>query len=285
MVVTGACAGNTMLRRRPTGWRGSEGTCTSQRSTINLLQAPRAWGGPEPPGALGRRARPVRARASARARAVGPAGGLRCRHAGGRRVVRRRVHARRRLRRAHDDGAAGSGDLLRPWDDDVQFEPLPFSVVERAARRARSSTSPRAPDDGRGPLAGDATASEARHIRRARRWPSSARRPAAACRRRLSSCSGPGRALGPRRPGWGAPAARPSAPEGGHAGRRPARRVGDGRAHRPRVPRLVERVRDGWLLRGDPAAVLPPTPARRQGGASAQLEAWGEARRRPAGGG
>jgi CRP/FNR family transcriptional regulator, cyclic AMP receptor protein len=152
----------------------------------------------------------------------------------------------------------GAGDLLRPWDDDVQFEPLPFSVawnVHSPARIAILDTRV-AMAAGRWPAI--ATALAGRHIRRARslafqraiaqlprvddrlivllwalaeRWgrvgPDGVRLPLYLPHRTLATLVG---------------ARRPSVTTA---------LTGLARAG------LVERVRDGWLLHGDPAEVLP----------------------------
>jgi CRP/FNR family cyclic AMP-dependent transcriptional regulator len=152
----------------------------------------------------------------------------------------------------------GAGDLLRPWDDDLQFEPLPFTVrwrVHAAARVAILDTRV-AMAAGRWPAI--AAALGARHVRRARglafqraiaqlprvddrlivvlwvmaeRWgrvgPDGVRLPIDLPHRTLATLVG---------------ARRPSVTTA---------LTGLARAG------LVERVNDGWLLHGDPADVLP----------------------------
>ena len=81
---------------------------------------------------------------------------------------RRDGHARPALRRAHDDRLLGAGDILRPWDDDVAFDALPFSAswnVHTPARVAILDTRV-AIAAGRWPSL--ATALHARHVRRVR---------------------------------------------------------------------------------------------------------------------
>jgi CRP/FNR family transcriptional regulator, cyclic AMP receptor protein len=152
----------------------------------------------------------------------------------------------------------GSGDLLRPWDDDIQFEPLPFDVVWQvhAAARIAILDTRVAMAAGRWPAI--ATALGGRHIRRARglafqraiaqlprvddrlivvlwalaeRWgrvgPDGVRLPLDLPHRTLATLVG---------------ARRPSVTTA---------LTGLARAG------LVERVRDGWLLHGDPAELLP----------------------------
>jgi CRP/FNR family cyclic AMP-dependent transcriptional regulator len=152
----------------------------------------------------------------------------------------------------------GSGDLLRPWDDDLQFDPLPFRVtwqVHVGARLAILDTRV-AMAAGRWPPI--ATALGARHVRRARslafqraigqlprvedrlivllwalaeRWgrvgPDGVRVPLDLPHRTLATLVG---------------ARRPSVTTA---------LTGLARAG------LVERVSTGWLLHGDPAEVLP----------------------------
>lgn len=152
----------------------------------------------------------------------------------------------------------GAGDLLRPWDDDLQFDPLPVTVtwqVHVAARMAILDTRV-AMAAGRWPAI--ATALGARHVRRARslafqraigqlpriddrlmvfmwalaeRWgrvgPDGVRLPLDLPHRTLATLVG---------------ARRPSVTTA---------LTGLARAG------LVERVSDGWLLHGDPADVLP----------------------------
>jgi CRP-like cAMP-binding protein len=152
----------------------------------------------------------------------------------------------------------GSGDLLRPWDDDVQFDPLPFAAtwyVHSPSRIAILDTRV-AMAAGRWPAI--ATAIGARHIRRARvlafqraiaqlprvddrlivvlwalaeRWgrvgPDGVRLPLDLPHRTLATL------IGARRPSV------------------TTALTGLSRAG------LVERVRDGWLLHGDPAEILP----------------------------
>jgi CRP/FNR family transcriptional regulator, cyclic AMP receptor protein len=152
----------------------------------------------------------------------------------------------------------GAGDLLRPWDDDHQFEALPFTVtwhVHETARVAILDTRV-AMAAGRWPPI--ATALGTRHVRRARtlafqraitqlprvedrvlvlmwtlaeRWgrvgPHGVRLPLGLPHRTLATL------VGARRPSV------TTAVTG-------LTRAG-----------LVERVNDGWLLHGDPAEILP----------------------------
>jgi hypothetical protein len=152
----------------------------------------------------------------------------------------------------------GAGDLLRPWDDDVQFEPLPFSVVWNVHASARIAILDTRVAMAAGRWPAIATALGGRHIRRARslafqraiaqlprvddrlivllwalaeRWgrvgPDGVRLPLDLPHRTLATLVG---------------ARRPSVTTA---------LTGLARAG------LVERVRDGWLLHGDPAEVLP----------------------------
>ena len=152
----------------------------------------------------------------------------------------------------------GSGDLLRPWDDDVQFEPLPFEVAWHVHEPARVAVL-----DARFALATArwpalAGAVSRRHIRRARslafqlaiaqlprvddrllvllwalaeRWgrvcPSGVRLPLRLPHRTLATLVG---------------ARRPSVTTALSGLSR------DG---------LVERTEDGWMLHGDPTVELP----------------------------
>jgi hypothetical protein len=152
----------------------------------------------------------------------------------------------------------GSGDLLRPWDDDLQFDALPFAAawyVHSPARIAILDTRV-AMAAGRWPAI--ATGLGARHIRRAR---------VLAFQRAIGQLPRVDDrlivllwALAERwgrvgRDGVRLPLDLPH--------RTLATLVG---ARRPSVTTaltglaragLVERVRDGWLLHGDPAEVLP----------------------------
>jgi len=161
----------------------------------------------------------------------------------------------------------GAGDVLRPWEDDVQFDPLPFGVGWHVHEPARVAVL-----DGRVALASArwpvlAGALSRRHVRRARslafqlaiaqlprvddlllvllwalaeRWgrvsPQGVRLPLALPHRTLATLVG---------------ARRPSVTTALSGLSR------DG---------LVERTEDGWLLHGDPSEVLPerlhaPVPA------------------------
>jgi len=152
----------------------------------------------------------------------------------------------------------GAGDVLRPWEDDVQFDPLPFSVGWHVHEPTRVAVL-----DGRVALASArwpvlAGALSRRHVRRARslafqlaiaqlprvddrllvllwalaeRWgrvsPQGVRLPLALPHRTLATLVG---------------ARRPSVTTALSGLSR------DG---------LVERTEDGWLLHGDPSEVLP----------------------------
>jgi hypothetical protein len=167
----------------------------------------------------------------------------------------------------------GSGDVLRPWEDDVQFDPLPFTVAWHVHERARLALL-----DGRFALAtarwpGLAGAVSRRHVRRARglafqlaiaqlprvddrllvllwamaeRWgrvaPQGVRLPLRLPHRTLATL------VGARRPSV-TTALSGLAREG-----------------------LVERTEDGWLLHGDPTEVFP---ARLQAQAPAPAAALG----------
>jgi hypothetical protein len=161
----------------------------------------------------------------------------------------------------------GAGDVLRPWEDDVQFDPLPFSVAWHVHERARVALL-----DARFALATArwpalAGAISRRHVRRARalsfqlaitqlprvddrllvllwamaeRWgrvaPQGVRVPLRLPHRTLATL------VGARRPSV-TTALSGLAREG-----------------------LVERTEDGWLLHGDPTEVFParlhaPAPA------------------------
>jgi len=152
----------------------------------------------------------------------------------------------------------GSGDLLRPWDDDVQFDPLPFTAqwhVHVAARIAILDTRV-AMAAGRWPTI--ATTLGGRHIRRSRSL--AFQRAIAQLPRVDDRLIVVLWALAERwgrvgRDGVRLPLDLPH--------RTLATLVG---ARRPSVTTaltglaragLVERVRDGWLLHGDPAEVLP----------------------------
>ena len=99
---------------------------------------PRARRGAGGRGARGRRPRGRRPGAHARGRSVGsPSAGLAGR---GRRRdadARRRGHPRHRLRGRTTTELLGAGDVLRPWEDDVQSDPLPFTVVWHVHERTR----------------------------------------------------------------------------------------------------------------------------------------------------
>ena len=165
----------------------------------------------------------------------------------------------------------GAGDVLRPWDDDVQFDPLPFGVAWHVHEPARVAVL------------------DARFALAAARWPALA---AAMSRRHVQRARGLAFQLAiaqlPRvddrllvllwalaerwgrvsRDGVRLPLQLPH--------RTLATLVG---ARRPSVTTalsglardgLVERTEDGWLLRGDPADVFPSrlhTPQRHAAGA------------------
>jgi CRP/FNR family transcriptional regulator, cyclic AMP receptor protein len=167
----------------------------------------------------------------------------------------------------------GAGDVLRPWEDDVQFDPLPFGVAWHVHEPARVGVL-----DGRFALAAArwpalAGSLSRRHIRRARslafqlaiaqlprvddrllvllwalaeRWgrvsPKGVRLPLALPHRTLATLVG---------------ARRPSVTTALSGLSR------DG---------LVERTEDGWLLHGDPDDVFP---GRLHGPVSAPAEALG----------
>jgi hypothetical protein len=152
----------------------------------------------------------------------------------------------------------GGGDLLRPWDDDIQFDPLPFAAswhVHTPARIAILDTRV-AMAAGRWPTI--ATALGSRHIRRARGL--AFQRAIAQLPRVDDRLIVVLWALAER---WGR-----VGPDGVRLPldlphRTLATLVG---ARRPSVTTaltgltragLVERVQDGWLLHGDPAEVLP----------------------------
>jgi CRP/FNR family transcriptional regulator, cyclic AMP receptor protein len=151
----------------------------------------------------------------------------------------------------------GGGDLLRPWDDDVQFDPLPFAVTWRVHTVSRLAILDTRVAMAAGRWPPIATALGARHVRRARtlafqraiaqlprvddrlvvllwalaeRWgrvsPGGVRLPLDLPHRTLATLVG---------------ARRPSVTTA---------LTGLARAG------LVERVREGWLLHGDPAEVL-----------------------------
>jgi CRP/FNR family cyclic AMP-dependent transcriptional regulator len=151
----------------------------------------------------------------------------------------------------------GVGDLLRPWDDDLQFDPLPFRVRWRVHAPTRMAILDTRVAMAAGRWPSVAAALGVRHIRRAR---SLAFQRAIAQLPRVDD-----RlivllwALAER---WGR-----VGPEGVRLPldlphRTLATLVG---ARRPSVTTalsglaragLVERVRDGWLLHGDPTEVL-----------------------------
>jgi CRP/FNR family transcriptional regulator, cyclic AMP receptor protein len=152
----------------------------------------------------------------------------------------------------------GGGDLLRPWDDDVQFDPLPFSAswqVHSPSRIAILDTRV-AMAAGRWPAI--ATALGARHIRRARTL--AFQRAIAQLPRVDDRLIVVLWALAERwgrvgRDGVRLPLDLPH--------RTLATLIG---ARRPSVTTaltglaragLVERTRDGWLLHGDPSELLP----------------------------
>ena len=151
----------------------------------------------------------------------------------------------------------GSGDVLRPWDDDIQFDPLPFAVTWRVHTGSRIAILDTRVAMAAGRWPPIATALGARHVRRARtlafqraiaqlprvddrlvvllwalaeRWgrvgPGGVRLPLDMPHRTLATL------VGARRPSV-TTALTGLARDG-----------------------LVERVRDGWLLHGDPAEVL-----------------------------
>jgi CRP/FNR family cyclic AMP-dependent transcriptional regulator len=151
----------------------------------------------------------------------------------------------------------GSGDLLRPWDDDVQFDALPFKAtwhVHEPAQIAILDTRV-AMAAGRWPPI--ATALGARHVRRARTLAfqrAIAQMPRVEDRLLVLMWSLAERwgRVGPR--GVRVPLNLPH--------RTLATLVG---ARRPSVTtaltglsraNLVERTGDGWLLHGDPAEIL-----------------------------
>ena len=152
----------------------------------------------------------------------------------------------------------GAGDLLRPWDDDVQLDALPFTAtwhVHEPARVAILDTRV-AMAAGRWPPI--ATALGARHVRRARSL--TLQRAIAQLPRVEDRLLVMLWALAER---WGR-----VGPQGVRLPlnlphRTLATLVG---ARRPSVTTaltglsragLVERTGDGWLLRGDPAELLP----------------------------
>ena len=152
----------------------------------------------------------------------------------------------------------GAGDLLRPWDDDLDFEPIPFRVSWNVHVRAQIAILDTRVAMAAGRWPPIATAVGARHIRRAR---------ALAFQRAISQLPRVEDrllvqlwALAER---WGKVSP--------HGVRLPlnlphrtlATLIG---ARRPSVTTaltglsragLVERLPDGWLLHGDPADVIP----------------------------
>ena len=152
----------------------------------------------------------------------------------------------------------GAGDLLRPWDDDNQFEALPFSVtwhVHVAARVAVLDTRV-AMAAGRWPPI--ARALGARHVRRSRTL--SFQRAIAQLPRVEDRVLVLLWTLAER---WGRVGTQGVRLPLGLPHRTLATLVG---ARRPSVTTavtgltragLVERVDDGWLLHGDPSEILP----------------------------
>ena len=152
----------------------------------------------------------------------------------------------------------GAGDILRPWDDDVAFESLPFSAswhVHTPARVAILDTRV-AIAAGRWPSI--ATALHARHVRRARGL--SFQRAIAQLPRVDDRMLVLLWALAER---WGRVGPRGVRVPVGLPHRTLATLVG---ARRPSVTTaltglaregLVERTAEGWLLHGDPEEVLP----------------------------
>jgi CRP/FNR family cyclic AMP-dependent transcriptional regulator len=152
----------------------------------------------------------------------------------------------------------GAGDLLRPWDDDVAFDSLPFSSSWHAHTAARVAILDTRVAIAAGRWPSIATALHARHIRRARSL--SFQRAIAQLPRVDDRMLVLLWALAER---WGR-----VSPEGvrlplGLPHRTLATLVG---ARRPSVTTaltglaregLVERTADGWLLHGDPDEVLP----------------------------
>ena len=152
----------------------------------------------------------------------------------------------------------GAGDLLRPWDDDHQFEALPFSVtwqVHVPSRVAILDTRV-AMAAGRWPPL--AKALGARHVRRARTL--SFQRAIAQLPRVEDRVLVLLWTLAER---WGRVGTQGVRLPLGLPHRTLATLVG---ARRPSVTTavtgltrvgLIERVEDGWLLYGDPAEILP----------------------------
>jgi hypothetical protein len=152
----------------------------------------------------------------------------------------------------------GAGDLLRPWDDDVQFDALPFKAswhVHEAAQVAILDTRV-AMAAGRWPPI--ATALGARHVRRARTL--AFQRAIAQLPRVEDRLLVLMWALAER---WGRVGPRGVRVPLNLPHRTLATLIG---ARRPSVTTaltglsragLVERTGDGWLLHGDPAELLP----------------------------
>lgn len=159
----------------------------------------------------------------------------------------------------------GAGDLLRPWDDDMQFDPLPFKVTWRVHVDTRLAVLDTRVAMAAGRWPAIATALGARHIRRARSL--AFQRAIAQLPRVDDRLIVQLWALAER---WGR-----VGPDGVRLPldlphRTLATLVG---ARRPSVTTaltglaqagLVERVSEGWLLHGDPSEILP----QRLGGAA-----------------
>jgi CRP/FNR family transcriptional regulator, cyclic AMP receptor protein len=152
----------------------------------------------------------------------------------------------------------GAGDLLRPWDDDIQFDPLPFRVTWRVHEDTRLAVLDTRVAMAAGRWPAIATALGARHIRRARSL--AFQRAIAQLPRVDDRLIVQLWALAERwgrvgRDGVRLPLDLPH--------RTLATLVG---ARRPSVTTaltgltragLVERVSEGWLLHGDPSEILP----------------------------
>jgi CRP/FNR family cyclic AMP-dependent transcriptional regulator len=152
----------------------------------------------------------------------------------------------------------GAGDLLRPWDDDLQFDPLPFRVTWQVHVDTRLAILDTRVAMAAGRWPAIATALGARHIRRARSL--AFQRAIAQLPRVDDRLIVQLWALAER---WGR-----VGPDGVRLPldlphRTLATLVG---ARRPSVTTaltglsragLVERVSDGWLLHGDPSEILP----------------------------
>jgi hypothetical protein len=152
----------------------------------------------------------------------------------------------------------GAGDLLRPWDDDLQFDPLPFTVTWQVHVDTRLAILDTRVAMAAGRWPAIATALGSRHIRRARSL--AFQRAIAQLPRVDDRLIVQLWALAER---WGR-----VGPDGVRLPldlphRTLATLVG---ARRPSVTTalsglaragLVERVSEGWLLHGDPAEILP----------------------------